>query len=161
MPGTEGVRGGVYAGEIRLLGIPGVPGCEVLSGSDHPERYCADGRGRGAITGEAWEGSSLFEVILAAGAMRWISAVPSISMPCTKSVDSNRMNTSHKSNKRTAYFSKHLVNESPTSLGRLVSTRSMVRKMKSTPGKIFVPHESPFSKNPPPKSNNLVILHGY
>lgn len=59
MLGIDGVSGGVYAGEIRLCGTPGVPGCEVFSRSAHPDRYCAEGRGSGDITGEAWEGSDL------------------------------------------------------------------------------------------------------
>lgn len=66
VPGTEGVKGGVKAGEMRLWGTPppGVPGCEVLSKSDQLLRYCAEGRATGAITGDACEGSLSDEVIL-------------------------------------------------------------------------------------------------
>jgi len=47
VPGIDGVRGGVYAGEIRSCGTPGVGGCDVFARSDQPDMYCADGRGRG------------------------------------------------------------------------------------------------------------------
>jgi len=67
VPGMLGVSGGVYAGDIRLCGMPGVPGCDVFSKSPHPvipERYCVDGLGSGDNNGDAWEGSLLGVVIL-------------------------------------------------------------------------------------------------
>lgn len=52
-----GVAGGVKAGESRLKGKPGVggpPSCR----SSQLSKYWAAGRACGAITGEAWDGSS-------------------------------------------------------------------------------------------------------
>lgn len=54
---APGVAGGVKAGDSKLLGTPGVVGDSSLR-SDQLFRYGAGDRGRGEITGEAWEGSS-------------------------------------------------------------------------------------------------------
>lgn len=64
MPGIDGVRGGVKAGDIRLSGIPGVDGRD-LSRSDHSRlcKNCEEARGTGEMIGEACEGRSEAECV--------------------------------------------------------------------------------------------------